>query len=154
MANKFKLGDIVKCTCTYIGNECVKGQTGTVCRVYGDGDYGIDFGKDVNGHDCAHTCIDRHGWAIPAKYLESAIPKKAKVLIYHTENTVIAKLLDGKTVLAQGEARCSQNDTFNLLTGAQIAICVLQECSMLNLLSLKKLLRALKLFKYTNKENI
>lgn len=122
MANKFKLGDTVKCTCAYSGNEDVKDQIGTVCHIYSESEYGIDFGKDVDGHTCVGKCIDGHGWAIPAKYLERAIPKKVKVLIYHMENTVVAKLLDGKTLIAQGEARCSQNDTFNLLTGAQIAL--------------------------------
>ena len=119
---KFKIGDTVKCTYAYSGNEHIKDEIGTVCRDYGDGDYGIDFGKDVDGHDCRCTCIYGHGLAIPAKYLERAIPKKTKVLIYHMENTVVAKLLDGKTLIAQGEGRCSQNDTFNLLTGAQIAL--------------------------------
>ena len=122
MANKFKIGDTVKCTCAYQGNERVKDQIGTVCLIYGHKDYGIDFGKDVGGHTCNDTCIDRHGWAIPAEYLERAIPKEAKVLIYHMKNTVVAKLLDGKKVIAQSTAQCSPDDTFNFLTGAQIAL--------------------------------
>lgn len=122
MANKFKLGDTVKCTCAYSGNEWIKDQIGTVCHIYSESEYGIDFDKDVGGHTCNDTCIEGHGWAIPAKYLERAIPKEAKILIYHMKNTVIAKLLDGKKVIAQSTAQCSPDDTFNFLTGAQIAL--------------------------------
>ena len=122
MANKFKIGDAVKCTCVYQGNECVKDQIGTVCYIYCNGEYGVDFGKDVGGHNCSNTCNDHQGWAIPAKYLEGVPPKNAKVIIYSTENTVIAKLLEGKSVFAHSEAKCSPDDDFNLLTGAQIAL--------------------------------
>lgn len=122
MTNKFKLGDTVKCTCAYSGNEYIKDQIGTVCHIYSKYEYGIDFGKDVDGHTCVGACIDGHGWAIPAKYLEGVCTKNAKVIIYSTKNTVVAKLLEGKTVLAQSEAKCSPDDNFNMLTGAQIAI--------------------------------
>lgn len=122
MANKFKLGDTVKCTCAYSGNEHVKDQIGTVCHIYSEREYGIDFGKYVDGHTCVGKCIEGHGWAIPAKYLEGVFTKNAKVIIYSTKNTVVAKLLEGKTVLAQSEAKCSPDDNFNMLTGAQIAL--------------------------------
>ena len=119
---KFKIGDTVRCTCAYCGNEHVKDQIGTVCLVYGNNDYGIDFGKYVDGHACNGTCIEGHGWSVPRRYLERVVTKNAKVLIYHMENTVVAKLIDGKTVIAQGTAQCSPDDTFNILTGAQIAL--------------------------------
>ena len=122
METKFKVGDTVKCTCAYSGNECIKDQIGTVCCDYGDGDYGIDFGKYVDGHNCKGTCIEGHGWAIPKKYLERAVPKNTEVIIYAIGNTVVAKLIAGKTILAQSEAKCSPDDNFSLLTGAQIAL--------------------------------
>lgn len=122
MANKFKLGDRVKCTCAYSGNECVKDQIGTVCHIYSESEYGIDFGKDVEGHTCVGKCIDGHGWAIPARYLEGVSFKNTKVIIYVMENTVVAKFIAGKTLLAQSEAKCSPNDNFNMLIGAQIAL--------------------------------
>ena len=119
---KFKVGDTVRCTCAHCGNECVKDQIGTVCRKYDRDNYGIDFGKYVGGHNCKGACIDGHGWCIPSKYLERVVTKNAKVIIYSTKNTVIAELFEGKTLLAQSEAKCSPNDDFNLLTGAQIAL--------------------------------
>ena len=123
MANKkFKVGDTVRCTCAYSGNERVKNKIGTVCVDYGRDDYGIDFGKYVAGHACEGACIDGHGWCIPSKYLERVATKNAKVIIYSTKNTVVAKLFEGKTLLAQSEAKCSPDDDFNLLTGAQIAL--------------------------------
>ncbi len=122
MANKFKLGDTVKCTCAYSGNENIKDQIGTVCHIYSESEYGVDFGKDVEGHTCVGKCIDGHGWAIPARYLEYVTLKNTKVIIYAMENTVVAKLIAGKTVIAQSEAKCSPDDNFNMLIGAQIAL--------------------------------
>ena len=119
---KFKVGDTVKCTCAYNGNEWIKDQIGTVCHIYSESEYGIDFGKDVEGHTCVGKCIDGHGWAIPARYLEGVVTKNTKVIIYAMKNTVVAKLIVGKTVLAQSEAKCSPDDNFNFLTGAQIAL--------------------------------
>lgn len=122
MANKFKIGDTVKCTCAYQGNERVKDQIGTVCHIFRNGEYGVDFGKDVCGHSCNDTCITRQGWAVSPQYLKKVDPKNAKVIIYIKGNTVVAKLFEGKSVLAHSEAKCSPDDTFNLLTGAQIAL--------------------------------
>ena len=119
---KFKVGDTVRCTYDFQGNKHIKDQIGTVCLVCPSDTYGVDFGKDVEGHSCYGTCDDRHGWTLPSRYLERAVPKNAKVIIYSTENTVIAKLLEGKSVFAHSEAKCSPDDDFNLLTGAQIAL--------------------------------
>lgn len=119
---KFKIGDIVKCTDTYEGNNLIKDQIGTVCRIKDTDIYGVDFGKDVKGHSCSGTCGYGHGWEISSKYLKRAVPKNAKVIIYSTKNTVVAKLLEGKTVLAYSEAKCSPDDNFNLLAGAQLAL--------------------------------
>lgn len=122
MANKFKLGDTVKCLHAYCGNERIKDQIGIVCHIYSENEYGINFGKDVDGHTCAGSCINGYGWAVTARCLESVSLKNTKVIIYAMKNTVVAKLITGKTVLAQSEAKCSPDDNFSLLTGAQIAL--------------------------------
>ena len=44
----------------------VRGDTGTVVKVYGDGatqSIGVQWDKYVNGHDWASdTCLEGHGW--------------------------------------------------------------------------------------------
>lgn len=51
-----------------------------------------------------------------------AASEKAKCIICVDGNKVIAKLLDGKRIVATGIAKCSPSDTFNFLVGAQLAM--------------------------------
>ena len=46
----------------------VRGDTGTVVKVYGDGatqSIGVQWDKYVSGHDCtSDTCLGGHGWLV------------------------------------------------------------------------------------------
>lgn len=117
----FKIGDTVRCIAVYYGNHKIKNQTGTICNIDSDGTYGVNFHKDINGHSCNGSCPDECGWYIPSQFLK-AVKKEEKLVIVAHGNKVTAKLIQNKRTIAQGMAACSPDDTFNFLTGAQIAL--------------------------------
>lgn len=80
---KFKLGDEVVVTAfnyeikdPEISEEVeteLYGNIGTICNdciVSGVEVYGVNFGRDINGHTCFGTCPDGYGQKINAKYLK------------------------------------------------------------------------------------
>ena len=80
---KFKLGDEVVVTAfnyeikdPEISEEVeteLYGNIGTICHdciVSGVEVYGVNFGRDINGHTCFGTCPDGYGQKINAKYLK------------------------------------------------------------------------------------
>ena len=88
---KFKIGDKVIVTahkdemeCPYaLGIKDPFNLTGIICSIhstYGDGStsYGINFEKDIGGHDCAGNCKFGYGQYINEKYLKLYDEKKSE----------------------------------------------------------------------------
>lgn len=123
---KFKVGDRVKCIAEHDGNGAIVGQKGTVRYV---GDFGIisvEFDNDVHGHalQAPYHCEQGHGWNIAA-YKLKLIPKPEhdlKIIIYSQGNKTFAKVIVGKRTVETECAVCSPEDTFSILTGAQIVL--------------------------------
>lgn len=123
---KFKVGDRVKCIAEHDGNGAIVGQKGTVRYV---GDFGIisvEFDNDVHGHtlQAPYHCEQGHGWNIDA-YKLKLIPKPEhdlKIIIYSQGNKTFAKVIVGKRTVETECAVCSLEDTFSILTGAQIVL--------------------------------
>lgn len=105
---KFKVGDRVKCIAEHDGNEAIVGQKGTV-RYAGDfGIISVEFDNDVHGHtlQAPYHCEQGHG----------------KIIIYSQGNKTFAKVIVGKRTVETECAVCSPEDTFSILTGAQIVL--------------------------------
>ena len=85
---------------------------------------GVDFDSEINGHTCGGLARMGHGWYLPDSYLEYAgrCNEYNKVIITIEDKTTIATLMKGRLVLGMAKARCSPNDRFDPLVGAQIAI--------------------------------
>ena len=123
---KFKVGDRVKCIAEHDGNGAIVGQKGTVRYV---GDFGIisvEFDNDIHGHTlhAPYHCEQGHGWYIDA-YKLKLIPKPEhdlKIIIYSQGNKTFAKVIVGKRTVETECAVCSPEDTFSILTGAQIVL--------------------------------
>lgn len=67
--SEFKFGDRVE----YIGDECQNtikvGDKGTIVSV-GDNFVGVDFDRNIYGHDCKGCGRDEHCWYVSFKYLK------------------------------------------------------------------------------------
>lgn len=126
---KFKVGDRVRCIAAHDGNSRIVGQKGTV-RSVGDSlnIVAVEFDNYVYGHELQSFCRCKYGygWNVAAHKLELISRPKAehdtKIIIYHQDNTTIAKYVVDKRVIATGYATCSPEDTFSVFTGAQIAL--------------------------------
>lgn len=80
MAGEFCIGDHVVCTYpsrTYNSN-IMRTDIGTICEIlYGGSNYGVDWGHDINGHDCNGNCPHGYGWRVSGRYLKLAEPDKS-----------------------------------------------------------------------------
>ena len=117
----FKVGDRVRCVRVgkYDKQELLN-EVGTIKVTDEDGtSIGVAFDADVDGHSLAGMCKNNHGWWVSSNQLERCIDK---VIIYAQGRTVTAKLLCDKECVAQAVAKCSPDDAFNVLVGAQIAL--------------------------------
>ena len=101
----------------------LEGKIGTVVEVEGFG-VGVDFDSEIDGHTCGGLARMGHGWYLPESYLEyvGRCNEYNKVIITIEDKTTIAILMKGRLVLGTAKARCSPNDRFDPLVGAQIAI--------------------------------
>ena len=101
----------------------LEGKIGTVVEVDGFG-VGVDFDSEIDGHTCGGLARMGHGWYLPESYLEyvGRCNEYNKVIITIEDKTTIATLMKGRLVLGTAKARCSPNDRFDPLVGAQIAI--------------------------------
>lgn len=128
MPKNFKVGDRVCCIEEHDGNTHIIGQVGTVRGIVSAfHELAIEFDNDVHGHTLcsAHKCPAGHGWSIPPKKLVPAYlaPRKdTKIIIYTKGNKTIAKVIVGKRTAETECAVCSPEDTFSILTGAQIVL--------------------------------
>lgn len=122
MATEFKIGDRVRA----IRNDeyrKLEGKIGTVVEVEGFS-IGVDFDSEINGHACGGLARMGHGWYLPDYYLEyiGRCNEYNKVIITIEGKVTTATLMKGRVVLGNATARCSPNDRFDPLVGAQIAI--------------------------------
>lgn len=128
MPKNFKVGDRVYCIEEHDGNTHIIGQVGTVrARIPAFGELAIEFDNDVHGHSLSspYRCNHGHGWSIPPEKLVSAYcaPRKdTKIIIYTKGNRTFAKVIVDKRTVETECAVCSPEDTFSILTGAQIVL--------------------------------
>ena len=101
----------------------LEGKIGTVVEVEGFC-VGVDFDSEIDGHTCGGLARMGHGWYLPDYYLAyvGRCNEYNKVIITIEDKTTIATLMKGRLVLGTAKARCSPNDRFDPLVGAQIAI--------------------------------
>lgn len=124
---KFKVGDRVKCIAEHDGNRHIVGQKGTV-RYVGTtfNIISVEFDNDVHGHALQeqepYRCKYGHGWNIDADKLELIPKHDTKIIIYTKGNRTFAKVIVGKRTVETECAVCSPEDTFSILTGAQIVL--------------------------------
>ena len=117
---KFKVGDRVRYISKF--DEELFNKVGTV-KVLDkvSPSIGVEFDDKFYGHTCDGTCKEGHGWWLSPNDLVK-IGSHDKVIIYAQDNTVTAKLLRDKACVAQAVAKCSPDDDFDVLVGAQIAL--------------------------------
>ena len=101
----------------------LEGKIGTVVEV-GGFYVGVDFDSEIDGHTCGGLARMGHGWYLPDYYLEyvGRCNEYNKVIITIEDKVTTATLMKGRLVLGTAKARCSPNDRFDPLVGAQIAI--------------------------------
>ena len=124
MEHIFKIGDKVRCIRNDgLNKKVLEGLIGTVVDV-DSYSVGVDFDYDIEGHACAGAARMGHGWYLPDTYVEyiGRVNEYNKVLITIEGNTTIATLMKGRLVLDTAKAKCSPDDRFDPLVGAQIAI--------------------------------
>lgn len=120
----FKVGDIVRVKDSYDLRK-FRGLKGVIAKVPLDNSQlGVYF-KDIDfeTHTCSGAVPECKGWWLFASELEIVKPAKpVKLVIFMQDKKTVAKLFnpDSSTVIAQ--AKCSPDDNFNFLTGAQIAL--------------------------------
>lgn len=119
----FKVGDRVRCVKSYANSDTV-GELGTIVARGTDQEMcGVVFDKFINGHSLRGRCKEGYGWWIPEGMLEKVRnDNDSKIIIMANGSTVTAKLVSGKISVAAATAKCSPEDDFNLLVGAQIAL--------------------------------
>ena len=119
---EFRIGDRVRAIHDDRGRR-LEGKIGTVVEVEGFC-VGVNFDSEIDGHTCGGLARMGHGWYLPESYLEyvGRCNEYNKVIITIEDKTTIATLMKGRLVLGTAKARCSPNDRFDPLVGAQIAI--------------------------------
>lgn len=119
---EFRIGDRVRAIHDDRDRR-LEGKIGTVVEVEGFC-VGVNFDSEIDGHTCGGLARMGHGWYLPESYLEyvGRCNEYNKVIITIEDKTTIATLMKGRLVLGTAKARCSPNDRFDPLVGAQIAI--------------------------------
>lgn len=120
MITKFKIGDRVRCIHDD-DNKNVVNQIGTVVNIK-TACVGVNFDADVKGHAMSGMTKSGHGWFLLEKELVLINDIDPKIVITFTYDKTIAKLLDGKVTIAKAVAKCSKDDHFDPIVGAQIAL--------------------------------
>lgn len=122
MANKsqFRIGDRVRCVRDRDGS-CVVGEVGTVVD-FTSSYVGVNFDKHIGGHSMSGKARAGHGWYLLEDELELLTIKNPKIVITFNEKETTAKLFEGKRVLLTATAKCSEDDRFDPVVGAQVAL--------------------------------
>lgn len=117
----FKVGDRVRCVESFCNADTV-GELGTIVAKGNTPEMkGVAFDKFIHGHSLDGKCTAGYGWWIPEDMLEKA-HNDSKIIIMADGYTVTAKLVCDKTRVAVATAKCSPEDDFNFLVGAQVAL--------------------------------
>lgn len=123
--SEVKVGDRVRAI-RDDGDRRLEGKIGTVVEVVEVEGFcvGVDFDSEIDGHTCGGLARMGHGWYLPHSYLEyvGRCNEYNKVIITIEDKVTTATLMKGRLVLGMAKARCSPNDRFDPLVGAQIAI--------------------------------
>lgn len=117
----FKVGDRVRCVESFANTDTVNELGTIVAKGSSPAMYGVNFDKFIHGHSLDGKSINGHGWWIPEDMLEK-VRNDSKIIIMADGYTVTAKLVRDKNRVAVATAKCSPEDDFNLLVGAQIAL--------------------------------
>lgn len=59
----FRVGDVVVCNSTLRDAERVFGLRGVVVHISGTS-VGVNWAKDIDGHNCGQRCPDQYGWYV------------------------------------------------------------------------------------------
>ena len=121
MKFKFKVGDKVRVIKTEAGATNAQiGDVGTITYItMGAMPYAVEFDNSRSDyHSCYGKCKSDHGYWCTETMLELVENKNETIVIYRKDNTVIA--LD-KSTGKKGIAKCDPRDTFNFMTGAELA---------------------------------
>lgn len=116
----FKLGERVK----IINNKGHYAPVGSLGTIRGIFPLSLqDYSVDVDGFDGGHTCGGLLSKA-SGQYLreENFQVIKPKLSIYNNKNIVYVKLVEDGRIKAEACAKCSPDDSFDILIGAQIAL--------------------------------
>lgn len=117
----FKVGDRVRCVKSFANADTVNELGTIVAKGASPEMYGVNFDKFIHGHSLDGKGINGHGWWIPEDMLEK-VRNDSKIIIMADGYTVTAKLVRDKNRVAVATAKCSPDDDFNILVGAQIAL--------------------------------
>lgn len=113
----FKKGTRVIAKKGYKGNFNIINKSGQIIDLYEHGAL-VEFDENINGHDGCGSGKPDHCWIIPnsPEYLQ----KEEKIIITANDNVVEACLYaDGEVLSAS--AKCSPEDDFDFIKGAEIA---------------------------------
>ena len=118
----FKVGDKVRCIHSDKYRK-LDGKFGTVVEVLGV-IVGVEFDEEIDGHTLGGLARMGHGWYLPSYFLEyiGRVNAYTKVVITIEGKTTTAKMMKGRVCVAEAKAKCSPDDGFDALVGAQIAL--------------------------------
>lgn len=95
----FKVGDKVKCVEAY-NDRIIPGLKGVIVNINYPGSIGIEWEKDINGHDCNGYCKNYYGYYVSKSNIElltsSDEPNKRRTIRMKL-NLMMKRLLDADT---------------------------------------------------------
>ena len=128
MKYKFKVGDrVVKKTGCITGgieaNACGVVKYRAPCSLFSVPEYAVEFDKSFfAAHDCCGYTKSGRGWWCVEDDLElERSNEKSKIVITFDGTETLARLFSGNTEIKRATAKCSQDDKFDALVGAQVA---------------------------------
>ena len=96
----FRIGDVVSANDDYIeGNGGImRGNTGTVVWISDKGYVGVDWGKDIGGHDCCGHCHHSQGWNVKGRDVSLVYRPSDDEEFEQADDSSLTELLFGKAV--------------------------------------------------------
>lgn len=100
LSEKFRIGDLVALNCYKPdGNSAIKmGDIGTVVWIRDGVNIGVDWGKDVDGHDCEGHCEYGRGWNVNETRLTLVCHASEDKEFEQEDDSGLVELLFGKAV--------------------------------------------------------
>lgn len=95
MESKFRIGDRVQATknAPEENGNIHKGDQGTICFIERNKFIGVEWDKNVHGHDCGGKCENGHGW----KVWESDLCLIEEEAEFDIEENSFMRILEGGT---------------------------------------------------------